>query len=67
MSWVIFFSIYFLFIYFRHRLISVKAKNRIDVEFLHQLEEDVDLEVLFDFLVTVKAAPHECVTRTGQP
>ena len=23
--------------------------------------------VLYDFLVTVKAAPHECVTRTGQP
>ena len=24
-------------------------------------------EVLYDFLVTVKAAPHECVIRTGQP
>ena len=23
--------------------------------------------VLHDFLVTVKAAPHECVIRTGQP
>ena len=23
--------------------------------------------VLLDFLVTVKAAPHECVIRTGQP
>ena len=23
--------------------------------------------VLYDFLVTVKAAPHECVIRTGQP
>ena len=23
--------------------------------------------VLYDFLVTVKAAPHECVNRTGQP
>ena len=22
---------------------------------------------LYDFLVTVKAAPHECVIRTGQP
>ena len=24
-------------------------------------------EVLLDFLVTVKAVPHECVIRTGQP
>ena len=23
--------------------------------------------VLYDFLITVKAAPHECVIRTGQP
>ena len=23
--------------------------------------------ILHDFLVTVKAAPHECVIRTGQP
>ena len=23
--------------------------------------------LLYDFLVTVKAAPHECVIRTGQP
>ena len=26
-----------------------------------------DFNVLLDFLVTVKAAPHECVIRTGQP
>ena len=25
------------------------------------------LIVLYDFLVAVKAAPHECVIRTGQP
>ena len=25
------------------------------------------LPVLLDILVTVKAAPHECVIRTGQP
>ena len=24
------------------------------------------LVLLYDFLATVKAAPHECVTRTGQ-
>ena len=23
--------------------------------------------ILYDFLVSVKAAPHECVIRTGQP
>ena len=25
------------------------------------------VEVLLDFSLTVKAAPHECVIRTGQP
>ena len=25
------------------------------------------MKVFYDFLVTVKAAPHECVIRTGQP
>ena len=24
-------------------------------------------QVLYDFLVPVKAAPHECIIRTGQP
>ena len=23
--------------------------------------------ILYDFLVTVKVAPHECIIRTGQP
>ena len=27
----------------------------------------MDDVLLLDFLVTVKAAPHECVIRTGQP
>ena len=26
-----------------------------------------ELELLLDFLVTVKAVPHECAIRTGQP
>ena len=26
-----------------------------------------NMQVLYDFLVTVKVAPHECVIRTGQP
>ena len=30
-------------------------------------EPGPDIFVLYDFLVTVKAAPHECVIRTGQP
>ena len=25
------------------------------------------VQILFDFSLTVKAAPHECVIRTGQP
>ena len=25
------------------------------------------VEILYDFLITVKAAPHECVIRTGLP
>ena len=30
-------------------------------------EDDNDKKVLLDFLLTVKAAPHECVIRTSQP
>ena len=26
-----------------------------------------DESILFDFSLTVKVAPHECVVRTGQP
>ena len=26
-----------------------------------------DIFIFFDFSVTVKAAPHECIIRTGQP
>ena len=33
-----------------------------------KLEDAVEAhQVLFDFLVIVKAGPHECVIRTGQP
>ena len=31
------------------------------------MEVDTGLVILYDFLVTVKAALHECVIRTGQP
>ena len=37
-----------------------------DIEGEHAEFAD-DASVLYDFLVTVKAAPHECVIRTGQP
>ena len=30
-------------------------------------EHTKELKVLLDFSLTVKAAPHECVIRTGQP
>ena len=33
----------------------------------HLLLQDYNLQVLYDFLVAVKAAPHECVIRTGKP
>ena len=36
------------------------------MNFIH-IGTDSRYSVLLDFLVTVKAAPHECVIRTGQP
>ena len=30
-------------------------------------EDGISVYLLYDFLVTIKAAPHECVIRTGQP
>ena len=35
---------------------------------LHTVQTVVECSnVLFDFLLTVKAVPHECVIRTSQP
>ena len=37
---------------------------------LHSLKDTMSHhipEVIFDFSLTIKAAPHECVIRTGQP
>ena len=34
--------------------------------FVRPFTKTVDI-ILLDFLVTVKAAPHECVIRIGQP
>ena len=33
----------------------------------HSANKSLISSILLDFLVTVKAAPHECVIRTGQP
>ena len=31
------------------------------------VQPDLILNIFFDFWLTVKAAPHECIIRTGQP
>ena len=36
-------------------------------EFSNYISLTTNYKVLYDFLVTVKTAPHECVIRTGQP
>ena len=34
----------------------------------NRVQDQITLaDILYDFLGTVKAAPHECVIRTGQP
>ena len=40
--------------------------EELDLHYLLHLTLDT-LQVLYDFLVTVKAAPHECIIRTGLP
>ena len=34
---------------------------------MNYMELKKELKILNDFLITVKAAPHGCVIRTGQP
>ena len=41
---------------------GLRRKGILCVHYVSQCKK-----VLLDFLVTVKAAPHECVIRTGQP
>ena len=43
----------------RHELVVV-------ISDLTHLPLDLILVILYDFSLTVKAAPHECVIRTGQ-
>ena len=40
---------------------------KIHLSLTNAMRENGELVVFFDFLLTVKAAPHECVIRTGQP
>ena len=37
------------------------------VEHYELSTRDLNSDIFFDFSLTVKAAPHECVIRTGQP
>ena len=36
-------------------------------QILLEISELFKFQTIFDFLVTVKVAPHECVIRPGQP
>ena len=50
--------------------VSMQTCHKMEYCQLHDEErhaKDVNILILYDFLVTVKAAPHECVIRTGQP
>ena len=49
---------------------SIKKKS-IDPDCMKSADQELSClypqDVLYDFLVTVKAASHECIIRTGQP
>ena len=47
--------------------ISHDSLNKRDKVALERSPKLLALEVLYDFLVTLQAAPHECVIRTGHP
>ena len=64
----------FTFIFRYQQYISNSGRNLPDRDCMVQQEYEVDVEetyepekVSYDLLVTVKAAPHEWVIRTGQP
>ena len=48
---------------------TVRTQHRTTTATRHQEDNKSKTTrcILLDFLVTVKAAPHECVIRTGQP
>ena len=53
-----------------HQLCSSIDYESVSAIILHHCTDqciDWKLMILYEFLVTVKAAPHECVIRTGQP
>ena len=43
------------------------ADNMFIIPNIEQIRPDQSSLNRYDFLVTVKGAPHECVIRTGQP
>ena len=56
---------YLCFIYIKEQNKVLKCDNSTVDKKYSQI--DAGIHVLYDFLVTVKAAPHECVIRTSQP
>ena len=48
-------------------LIVLSNASTSSLELNTNLEQQLTTAVLYDFWGTVKAAPHECAFRTGQP
>ena len=46
--------------------VNMIKRNNTNIVFQSELSF-LSAFILFDFSLTVKAAPHECVIRTGQP
>ena len=55
----------FFYIYLYMYLFRIRANTGPGQPFIHIFF--LNIFVFFDFSLTVKAAPHECVIRTGQP
>ena len=59
-----------IILYYKLRIYDVNAsllkENQIKGK-TKLLKVVFDIEIFFDFSLTVKAAPRECVIRTGQP
>ena len=51
-----------------HDKMRTLVANKYDLEERFKRQQyDVRTQILLDFLLTVKGAPHECVIRTSQP
>ena len=51
---------------FQFNIVSWSTHERW-VPFTYDLSIYLDMHIFFDFSLTVKAAPHECLNRTGLP